>query len=453
MLRGPLHGLAPRIQTELPGPEARRMIAEDEQFTSPSYTRVYPLAVAAGEGAVIEDVDGNLFLDFTAGIAVCASGHCHPRVVQAIKDQADKLLHMSGTDFYYGPQKDLARRLAGLAPGHEPKRVFFTNSGAEAVEAAFKLARYHTGRQRMLAFRGAFHGRTLGALSLTASKVIQRRGFAPLIPGVTHIDYPYCYRCPKQQSSCGDCCYRTIEQLDNLFRQVVPPDEVAAIIVEPILGEGGYVVPPVDFHRRLKELTERHGILYVADEVQAGMGRTGKMFACEHFGIEPDIICLAKGIASGMPLGAMIARNDIMTWPRGAHASTFGGNPVSCAAALATIDLLEESLMENAAGMGKLLREELRSLQQRQPLIGDVRGLGLMVGAELVRPETAGSPPHAEAQKAVIQNCFHRGLLLLGCGESTIRFCPPLVVDEQQVRTAVQIFSEALDDVARTEQT
>jgi 4-aminobutyrate aminotransferase len=444
MLRRP-NERVPHIQTELPGPAARRLVEEDEQFTSPSYTRVYPLAVAAGLGAVIEDVDGNRFLDFTAGIAVCSTGHCHPRVVEAVQRQAEKLLHMSGTDFYYGPQKDLARRLAELAPGAAPKRVFFTNSGAEAVEAAFKLARYHTGRQRVLAFHGAFHGRTLGALSLTASKVVQRRGFSPLIPGVTHIDYPYCYRCPRRDEDA--CCQAAIEQLDTLFRQVVPPEEVAAIFVEPILGEGGYVVPPRDFHGRLKSMCQKHGILLVADEVQSGMGRTGKMFAMEHFHVEPDIICLAKGIASGMPLGAIIARTDIMTWPRGAHASTFGGNPVSCAAALATIELLQESLMDNAAAMGRVLQKALRELAERQPLIGDVRGLGLMVGAELVQPST-DNRPHVEAQKAVIQASFRRGLLLLGCGESTVRFCPPLLVDEQQVRTAVTIFGEALAEVA-----
>jgi 4-aminobutyrate aminotransferase len=425
------------------------LIAEDEQYTSPSYTRVYPLAVASGTGAIIEDVDGNRFLDFTAGIAVCSTGHCHPLIVEAVKHQADRLLHMSGTDFYYAPQKDLARRLAELAPGDAPKRVFFTNSGAEAVEAAFKLARYHTGRQRLIAFRGAFHGRTLGALSLTASKIIQRRGFAPLIPGVNHIDYPYCYRSRTQ--STAECSRQTLEQLEHLFRQVAPPDEVAAIFVEPIQGEGGYIVPPPEFHRELKAITEKHGILYVVDEVQSGMGRTGKMFAIEHFGIVPDVICLAKGIASGLPLGAMIARSDIMTWPRGAHASTFGGNPVSCAASLATIDLLEQTLMQNAAQMGQLLMQLLNELAKRHPEIGDVRGIGLMVGAELVRPDGATPPPaNAELQRAMIQACFQRGLLLLGCGESTIRFCPPLVVDEKQIRTAAAIFDEALQEVART---
>jgi 4-aminobutyrate aminotransferase len=295
----------------------------------------------------------------------------------------------------------------------------------------------------MIAFRGAFHGRTLGALSLTASKVIQRRGFAPLIPGVNHIDYPYCYR--SRAKSTAECSRQPLEQLEHLFRQVVPPDEVAAIFVEPIQGEGGYIVPPPDFHRELKAISEKHGILYIADEVQSGMGRTGKMFAIEHFGVVPDIICLAKGIASGLPLGAMIARADIMTWPRGAHASTFGGNPVSCAASLVTIDLLEQSLMDNAAQMGRLLMQLLNDLAKRHPEIGDVRGIGLMVGAELVRADgSAPPPPNAELQRAMIQACFQRGLLLLGCGESTIRFCPPLVVDEKQVRTATAIFEEAL---------
>ncbi len=446
MLRRPEDDPVPFIRTELPGPLGRAMIAEDEQFTSPSYTRVYPLAVAAGRGAVIEDVDGNRFLDFTAGIAVCSTGHCHPRVVQAVRDQAERLLHMSGTDFYYGPQSKLARRLAQLAPGTAAKRVFFTNSGAEAVEAAFKLARYHTGRQRVIAFRGAFHGRTLGALSLTASKVIQRRGFAPLIPGITHIDYPFCQRCPRR--SAQGCCYEPLEQLDHLFRQVLPADEVAAIFVEPILGEGGYVVPPPEFHSRLKAIAEKHGILLVADEVQTGMGRTGRMLAMEHFGVEPDIICLAKGIASGMPLGAIIARNELMTWPRGAHASTFGGNPVSCAAALATLDLLEQELIANAAQVGQLLKQLLTELARKHPIIGDVRGLGLMIGVELVHSqgERAGLPLPEAAQR-VVQACFRKGLLLLTCGESTLRLCPPLVIDEQDARTAVRLIGEALGEL------
>src|SRR5262245_39943295 len=337
----------PWIRTELPGPRAGHLITTDERYTSPSYTRVYPLAVERGYGAVIEDVDGNRFLDFTAGIAVCSTGHCHPRVVAAIQQQAARLLHMSGTDFYYGPQGELAQKLAQIAPGAGAKRVFFTNSGAESVEAAFKLARYHTGRQHMIAFFGGFHGRTMGALSLTGSKVVQRRGFAPLIPLVSHVDYPNCYRCGSRASG-QSCCMESLSQLEDLFKRTVAPQEVAAIIVEPIQGEGGYIVPPPEFHRELRKLCDKQGILLVADEVQSGMGRTGKMFAMDHWGVVPDIVCLAKGIASGMPLGAIIARADIMDWGPGSHASTFGGNPVSCVAAVETTKLLEGELLENA---------------------------------------------------------------------------------------------------------
>ena len=432
---------APRIVTPLPGPRASKLIEQDERYTSPSYTRVYPLAVARGEGAVIEDLDGNQFLDFNAGIAVCSTGHCHPRVVSAIQGQAARLLHMSGTDFYYGPQADLAKKLAEIGPGAGAKRVFFTNSGAEAVEAAFKLARYHTKRKHMIAFFGAFHGRTMGALSLTASKVTQRAGFAPLIPQVTHIDYPNPYR------ASGDCL-ACLDQLENkVFKTTVPPNEVAAIIVEPIQGEGGYIVPPPEFHRGLKSIAERHGILYIADEVQTGMGRTGKMFASEHSGVTPDIVCLAKGIASGMPLGAIVASEQVMDWPPGSHASTFGGNPVSCAAALETIALLEEDLIDNAANVGSYLLGLLRDLAARHPLMGDVRGKGLMIGVELVRDPRTKEPAIAE-RNAIVQECFQKGLLLLGCGVSGIRFCPPLVIDADDAETAVSIFEEVLSEFA-----
>jgi 4-aminobutyrate aminotransferase len=419
----------PDIRTELPGPKAKALIELDEQFTSPSYTRMYPLAVARGDGAVIEDVDGNRFLDFTAGIAVCSTGHCHPRVVQAIQAQAAQLLHMSGTDFYYAPQAELARKLAEIAPGSSAKRVFFTNSGAEAIEAAVKLARYHTRRGHMLAFFGGFHGRTLGALSLTASKTTQRRGFSPLLPHVTHVEFPVA------NSGLSDPSAATFSQIENLFSRSISPDEVAAIVVEPIQGEGGYLVPPADFLPRLAALAKKHGILLIADEVQSGMGRTGKMFACEQFGVEPDIVCVAKGIASGMPLGAIIAKSDVMNWPPGSHASTFGGNPVACVAALETIKLLEGELMSNAAQVGAYLMDRLRELQAKRESIVDVRGLGLMVGMELRQPGAAAE---------VMQRAFRRGLLLLTCGKNTIRFCPPLVIDEQDVDIAVGIVEELL---------
>jgi 4-aminobutyrate aminotransferase len=424
----------PWIRTDLPGPRASQLITIDEQYTSPSYTRVYPLAVERGYGAVIEDVDGNRFLDFTAGIAVCSTGHCHPRVVAAIQQQAAKLLHMSGTDFYYAPQGELAKKLAEIAPGGGAKRVFFTNSGAESVEAAFKLARYHTGRQHMIAFFGAFHGRTLGALSLTGSKVVQRRGFAPLIPMVSHIDYPNGYRSVGLDS---------LDQLEDLFKRTVAPQEVAAVIVEPIQGEGGYIVPPPEFHRELRKLCDKHRILLIADEVQSGMGRTGKMFAMEHWDVVPDIVCLAKGIASGMPLGAIIAREGIMDWGPGSHASTFGGNPVSCVAALETIKLLEDELIENARVVGGHLKHRLQELMAKHRLIGDVRGLGLMIGVELVRDRLTREAASTERDE-VVQMCFRQGLLMLGCGVSTLRFCPPLVVTKEQCDVAVGILDEVL---------
>ena len=435
----------PCIITELPGPNAKKLIAEDEQFTSPSYTRDYPLAAASGSGPVIEDVDGNQFLDFTAGIAVCATGHCHPRVVQAIREQSERLIHMSGTDFYYAPQKDLAKRLAGLAPGASPKRVFFTNSGAESVEAALKLARYHTRRQQIIAFYGAFHGRTMGALSLTSSKVTQRQGFAPLVPGVTHVHYANCYRCPINLSleSCQIAC---VDQIDSLFKRTVAANEVAAIVVEPIQGEGGYIVPPDGFLTRLRQVADEHGILLIADEVQAGMGRTGRMFASEHWNLEPDIICTAKGIASGLPLGAIVARDDVMTWKPGSHASTFGGNPVSCAAALATIDLLEEELMQNAQDEGNFLMNRLRNMATRHECIGDVRGKGLMIGMDLVQDRDS-KQYDAELRDELVQRCFYKGLLLLGCGPSSIRFCPPLVINRQHSEAAVAIVEDALNEI------
>ncbi len=436
----------PRIVTDLPGERAREVLVEDDRYISKSYTRGYPLVVKQAKGVRLEDEDGNLFLDFTSGIAVCNTGHCHPEVVQAIKDQADKLIHMSGTDFYYRPQADLAEKLAHITPGPPDKRVFFCNSGAESIEAALKLARYHTKRQRIIAFLGAFHGRTMGALSLTASKAVQEKGFAPLVPGVTHVPYGYCYRCPYNLTpdSCDTFCVKWIEE--DLFKRVIPPEEVAAIFVEPIQGEGGYIIPPVDFHRKLRALCDRYGILYVADEVQTGMGRTGKMFALEHFGIEPDIITLAKGIASGMPLGAMVSKSTVMNWIPGSHASTFGGNPVSCAAALKTIELLKGGLVENARVMGAYLKSRLETLQERFELIGDVRGLGLMVGVELVRDRERKTKA-IEERSTIIQKCFERGLLLLGCGENTIRMIPPLVVTRDEIDRALSIFEEVLGDV------
>jgi 4-aminobutyrate aminotransferase len=438
----------PQIKTPLPGPKAQAIIARDKAVVSPSYTRGYPFVIERGSGAMVEDVDGNVFLDCAAGIAVNSTGHAHPDVVKAITEQAEKFLHMSGTDFYYEPQVRLAEELASITPIAGGVRSFFGNSGTEAIEACLKLARYATGRQNIIAFFGAFHGRTMGSLSLTASKAIQRRGFGPLLPGVYHAPYPDRYRCPlgATPDTVAAACVDFIEH--TLFTQLVSPDEVAAIVVEPIQGEGGYIVPPDEFFPRLRELTHKHGILLVVDEVQSGMGRSGKMFAIEHTGVEPDVMAIAKGIASGLPLGVAVARAGLMAWPPGAHASTFGGNPVSCAAALATIALLKARLVANAADVGGHLMDGLRSLAGKHPLIGDVRGRGLMIGVELVRDRQTKERATSE-RDAVVTSAFNRGLLVLGAGKNAVRFSPPLVLTREQADTAVRIFDEALSEVER----
>ncbi|MBZ5536696.1 MAG: acetyl ornithine aminotransferase family protein [Acidobacteriia bacterium] len=443
-----IKSLLPRIKTKLPGPKAKQVLAGDRKFVSPSYTRPYPLVMKRGRGAMVEDVDGNTFLDFSAGIAVCSTGHAHPEIVAAIQKQAADFIHMSGTDFYYPQMVELAQKLADSVPGKAPRKVYFGNSGAEAIEAAMKVARFHTKRDKFIAFYGAFHGRTFGALSLTASRVTQRRGFSPLVPGVTHIPYGYCYRCPYNLTpqTCSIDCGTFLR--DVVFKTTVPPEEVAAIFVEPILGEGGYVIPPVEFLQELKSICEDYGILFVADEVQSGMGRTGKMWAIEHFGIEPDILCTAKGLASGMPIGVMIARSDLMNWPPGAHASTFGGNPVSCAAALATIKLLEEQYTENAARIGKYILEKISDWPRTHPLVGEVRGLGLMVAIELVRDKNTRVKAHEERDQ-VLQEAFKRGLLILGCGENVVRLMPPLLIDQRQADVAVEILEEVLTRTER----
>lgn len=426
----------PSIETDLPGPKAQAFLERDAKYMSPSYTRVYPLVVGRGSGAVIEDVDGNLFLDCTAGIAVTAAGHCHPYVVGAMQDQASKLIHMSGTDFYYAPQIDLAERLAKSRPG-DTNRVFFTNSGAEALEAALKLARWHTGRSRIIAFFGAFHGRTYGAMSLSGSKLVHRRGFSPLVPDIHHAEYPRAGHEPEDGTLTG------VEHIEKmLFQRTAPPDEVAAIFVEAIQGEGGYYVPPDDFLPSLRELCYKHGILMVVDEVQTGMGRTGKLFAVDHWQVDPDIICMAKGIASGMPLGAIIAKETIMDWPSGSHASTFGGNPVSCRAALATLDLLEKGYLDNATQRGEQLRAGLQALSKKHSQIGEVRGLGLMMAMDIVNPES--KELDANTRDQIVDKAFHLGLLLLGCGESAIRFCPPLCINEEQINIALKVLDEVL---------
>jgi 4-aminobutyrate aminotransferase len=443
-----MSGNTPVIKTSLPGPKAKALIDRDGAVVSPSYTRGYPLAIARGYGAMVEDVDGNVFLDCAAGIAVNSTGHSHPDVVRAITDQAQKFLHMSGTDFYYEPQVRLAEELSAIAPIAGGARSFFGNSGTEAIEACLKLARYSTGRQNLIAFLGGFHGRSMGSLALTASKAVQRRGFGPLLPGVYHAPYADCYRCPlglKQENCAAEC----LDFIDHqLFVHLVSPDEVAAIVVEPIQGEGGYIVAPDQFMQRLRELTKAHGILLVDDEVQSGMGRSGKMFAIEYAGVEPDMVALAKGIASGLPLGVAVARKDLMAWPPGSHASTFGGNPVSCAAAIATIELLKKELVKNAADVGAYMKAGLTALMDKHAIIGDVRGRGLMVGVELVRNRQTKERATHE-RDAVVTAAFARGLLMLGAGKNAIRFSPPLVLTREQADVAVRIFDEALTEVER----
>jgi 4-aminobutyrate aminotransferase len=437
---------APQIKTALPGPKAKALIERDSRVVSPSYTRSYPFVMARGSGATVEDVDGNIFLDCAAGIAVNSTGHAHPDVVAAIVEQSQKFLHMSGTDFYYEPQVRLGEEMNDIAPFGGQKRSFFGNSGTEAIEAAIKLARYHTKRHGIIAFLGSFHGRTLGSLSLTSSRAIQRKGFGPPMAGAYHAPFANCYRCPLglRPDGCEAACLDFIE--DQILVHLVSPDEVAAVVVEAIQGEGGYVVPPAAFHQRLRELTKKHGMLLVIDEVQSGMGRTGKMFAIEHFGIEPDVVTVAKGIASGLPLGVTTARSEIMGWPPGAHASTFGGNPVSCAAALVTINLLKETLMANAATVGAYLLDRIKALQEKYPLIGDVRGKGLMIGVELVRDRHTKERATTERDR-VVDACFKRGLLVLGAGRNAIRLSPPLILTKDQADTAASILDEALSDI------
>ncbi|PIE23053.1 MAG: aspartate aminotransferase family protein [Planctomycetota bacterium] len=407
----------PQLVTELPGPKAREVLERDEQFVSTSYTRDYPFVAEKGSGCWVEDVDGNSFLDFAAGIAVCATGHCHPRVVEAIQDQAGKLLHMSGTDFYHTEQAQLAERLARTVPWEEGGRVFFGNSGTEANECALKLMRWHTQRQIVVSFEGAFHGRTYGSLSLTASKPVHKERFFPMLPGVYHVPY-------------GDAA-----AIERLLGKVIPESDFAGIFVEALQGEGGYLLPPAGFMQQLREICDRSGALLVCDEVQAGMGRTGKLWCFEHEDVLPDIVTTAKGIASGMPLGACIARRSVMDWTPGSHASTFGGNPVACCAALATMDLLEGGLTDNAAENGAYMRELLDEKLGENPHVLELRGRGFMLAVEL---------DSAELRDRVVNECFYEGLLILGCGVQAVRFSPPLTLSRDEVETGVEIFVKVL---------
>ena len=446
MTKQELHAqYGPKLVCPLPGPKARAAVEADGRLISPGYTRSYPLVAKRGRGVRLEDADGNEFLDFAAGIAAVSTGHCHPEVVAAIQKQAAELIHISGTDFYEEHLTDLAERLSAVAPMPGPHRFFYGNSGAEAIECALKVARYHTGRQQVISFLGAFHGRTMGALSLTGSNPQQKRRFSPLVPGVTHVRYPYVYRgCTggqQEEEAFSLGCALYIEE--KLFKTILPPEEVAAIFVEPIQGEGGFIPAPDNFLRELRAICDRHGILLVSDEVQSGCGRTGKWWAIEDSGVEPDIVCIAKGIASGMPLGICMTRAEIMDWTPGSHASTFGGNPVSIAAALATMDVLEREGIANAARVGEFMLERVRGWKQSHPLVGDVRGRGLMIGIEIVKDKGTREPA-VELRNRIETRAFERGLIVLRCGETSLRLSPPLIVSKEEASVALDILEEAL---------
>lgn len=436
----------PIIKTELPGPKAKEIIAADAQYVNPSYPRPdYKLVAEKGFGVWIEDVDGNLFLDCNAGVAVCSTGHCHPEIVKAISDQAANLIHMCGTDFYYRHMPELGKKLDEIVPISAPTRTHFGNSGAEAVETALKLAMYHTGRQKFISFFGSFHGRTLGALSLTSSKKVQRSGFKRQPLDVIHVPYPNWIRSPfkgvTDVESAGKATIDWIEKV--IFQTTTPPEEVAGIVVEVVQGEGGYIPAPQGFMTDLRRICDEHGIMLIVDEVQSGMGRTGKMFATDYYDVEPDIMCMAKGIGSGLPIGVCVARADIMDWHKGAHASTFGGNPICIASALKTIELLENGLVENSANVGAYLQDGLNKLKDKYDCIGDVRGLGMMLGVEFVESKaTMKAAP--ELRDRVEMACFNRGLIILGCGTNSIRWSPPLILTKGNVDVALAIFDEAI---------
>jgi 4-aminobutyrate aminotransferase len=437
-----------RIIVTPPGPKARELLEKDAQILSQSVVRWYPLVAESGSGCVVKDVDGNEFIDFNSGLVVLAVGHSHPRVVKAIKDQAEKLIHYSWTDFYYKPLIDLGEQLTRITPGSFPKKVFFCNSGAEANEAAMKMARWHTRTPLFLAYTGAFHGRSFGTMALTASKPVQRRHFFPLVPEVTHVPYPYCYRCPfgLKYPECDVWCVDFIEE--EVLKKYHPPEDTAAMFVEPIQGEGGYVVPPDDYFQRLKKILDKYDILLADDEIQSGMGRTGKWFAIEHWGVTPDILTCAKALASGLPIGAAIAKQELMDWEGGSHANTFGGNPVACAAALQVIDIIkEEKLMENATRQGAYLMKRLKEMQQKYPIMGDVRGKGLMVAVEFVKdPET--KEPAAQEVEDITNKCFKRGLAIITAGKSAMRFAPPLIITHDLIDEGLEIFEGAVKEVA-----
>jgi 4-aminobutyrate aminotransferase len=437
----------PEIKTELPGANARKIIAADAEFVNPAYPRPdFKLVAERAQGVWVTDVDGNVFLDCNAGVAVCSTGHCHPEVVKAIQDQAAQLIHMCGTDYYYRQMPELAEKLDKVVPIKGPTRTHFANSGTEAVETALKLAMHVTGREKFIAFFGSFHGRTLGSLSLTSSKVAQRLGFKRQALDVVHVPYPNEYRNPFSAEDCGKggAAQGAVNWIENrLFKTTTPPEEVAAIVVEPVQGEGGYVPAPEGFLKELRRICDEHGILLIVDEVQSGMGRTGKMFALEHYDVKADIVCIAKGIASGLPLGACVSRADLMDWKPGAHASTFGGNPVCIAAALKTIELLERELVENSAEVGAYLKHGLEKLMAKHECIGDVRGFGMMLGVEFVKDKVSREAD-AKLRDRVEMASYERGLILLGAGTNTIRWSPPLILTKENVDVALEIFDDAI---------
>jgi 4-aminobutyrate aminotransferase len=438
----------PKIVVTPPGPKARELVRGDESLISKSMVRWYPLVAESGSGCIVKDVDGNEFIDFNSGLAVLNVGHCHPRVVSAITEQTKKLIHYSYTDFYYQPIVDLGKELTKITPGTFSKKVFFSNSGAEVIEAAMKMAKWHTRNSLFLAYTGAFHGRTIGAVSLTASKPVQRRHFFPLVPGVTHVPYPYCYRCPFHLSypECHFWCVDFIEE--EVLAKYIPAENVAAMFVESIQGEGGYVVPPDDYFTRLRRLLDKHNILMIDDEIQSGIGRTGKWFAMEHFNVIPNAVCVAKAIGSGLPIGALISKDEFMDWEGGSHATTFGGNPVACAAGLAVIDVIrQERLLENATKLGAHLLTRLKEMQKKYPIIGDVRGKGLMVAAEIVKdPDTKEFG--AELSQEIMMKCFKRGLAIITSGKSTMRFVPPLVITRELLDAGLDVFEGVVKEVA-----
>jgi 4-aminobutyrate aminotransferase len=439
----------PHIKTALPGPKGKQVIEYDAKYISPSLSRCYPMVAERASGAIVEDPDGNTFLDFCAGIAVCSTGHCHPKVVEAIQKQAAELIHIAGTDFYHRHMPQLAERLVATMPKSHSWKVFFSNSGTEAVEGAIKLARYATKRDKLIAFYGCFHGRTLGSLSLTASKNTQRKYFGTLLGGVEHIPYPYAYRCAlgHGREECGGEIIDLLEQ--QIFKRLFAPEEVAAIIVEPIQGEGGFIPAPLSFLRELQRICNQHGIMLILDEVQSGMGRTGKMWAYDHAGITPDIMLTAKGIASGMPISAFIAKESVMQWKPGSHGTTYGGNPVCVAAALATLDLIGGGLIANAKKVGDYIFSKISNWPKRFSIVGDVRGKGLMIGVEIVRDQRTQERAH-DLRNKVVTNAFYKGLLVLDSGENSIRISPPLIIDEEQADCAIRILEESIQDAEKT---